>query len=804
MTGSNLTPYDYIIVQRGDKNYRISGDQILNFSMEQVQPQLDELEMALELEKALRERGDDANAEALENFLQRLEENINQVFPVQDSVFYDYRIDYPANAEFAASYYTCSGQPINIYPRVDEPPARCYSQSRESFHQNLADSILNKPGAFFLSTHDLSIGAIDALYINRYDSSLRDKSSVLEDNLLPGDVIQINSVIERDDGTTIVDSSNYGLFRIVEDKGPRAGDDGTGNFNPDKELYGFTLQLISGTVDVHMIPNREFQIRFLKSIVRTINDTYVIKTGDTMTGKLEIELVDITAEDAIDSNGNINTNTLSVEKSILLKDTNGEILSSGTINFKDDAGNVVVAMDDGTTGLLVNYDSGARYSTTIDLTDNEQLTHKLYVDTKDNELELELDKLSEKVDGLAQITQSTLNTFIDDGTYDSEGQAGWAQAVVDNDAIDANTFQMWSPAVESRPKGTAAATRVLVHEDYLPNNNFQWGDNVRTNDILEIVYAGSDSHSYHYAMYKLEPENEGDPSVVEYTLGDGKKVYELSVVFMRGQGNTLYGDENYKLNTYDRNTGLSIEATDERYVSIIGDIMSGPLTIDRKQEDIGPFFFKALGNTQTSFEVLTDGNVNARGGLELGYNDSNSEAVLKLPGAGKIEFGSSLLSNPEITVGGATKLQFVGNNIKFNSNRLQDLANPGTGSTEAQTAVTRSWFSSAITADKVTDPLCAIEVNVDNNSGKIALTGGGRVKLDDLDDTDVGPILGRGDGKVLGWNPQKNKWVGKEIGETYGPGQNLFVDAESKCEPGGMWTDKGSNPANPSYYIRVS
>ena len=88
MAGSNLTPNDFIIVQREDKNYRISGDQILNFSMEQIQPQLDDI---------------DESKDALDAFLQRLEENVNQLFPLQDSIFYKYRIDYPSNPEFAAT-----------------------------------------------------------------------------------------------------------------------------------------------------------------------------------------------------------------------------------------------------------------------------------------------------------------------------------------------------------------------------------------------------------------------------------------------------------------------------------------------------------------------------------------------------------------------------------------------------------------------------------------------------------------------------------------------------------------------------
>ena len=87
MAGSNLQTYDYIIVQRGDDNYRISGDQILNFSIEQIQPQLDELELAIQLETELRKRGDDESKDDLDAFLQRLEQNVNQVFPLQDSIF---------------------------------------------------------------------------------------------------------------------------------------------------------------------------------------------------------------------------------------------------------------------------------------------------------------------------------------------------------------------------------------------------------------------------------------------------------------------------------------------------------------------------------------------------------------------------------------------------------------------------------------------------------------------------------------------------------------------------------------------
>jgi hypothetical protein len=809
MTGSNLTPYDYIIVQRGDKNYRISGDQILNFSMEQIQPQLDEIEMALELEKQLRERGDKQSIDALEDFLQRLEENINQVFPVQDSVFYKYKIDYPNNAELASEYYGCSGQPISVYPRVDDQPTRCYTAARENYHVNLANSIYNTAGTIFLSTHDLTYGAVDALYINRYDSNLTDKQSVLEDNLLPGDVIQINAVTERDDGTTLVDNNSYGLFRIEEDRGSRAGDDGTGSYNPQKELYGFTLKLVAATEDLLVTPNREYQIRFMKSIVRTIDEKYVYKSGDTMTGQLKIELVDITAEDTIDSNGNINTETLSVESSILVKDTNGAIINSGTLNFTDTNGNVLARFDDGTTGLLINYDTGARYDTTIDIVDNEQLTHKLYVDTKDIELEQELDKLSEKVDGLAQITQSTSNIFVDDGTYDTESVDTWAQAVVDNNAITETTFQMWSPVNESRPKGFASALKLIVHEDHL-DGNFNWIDNVRTNDILEIVHTPTDTTpdniKYHYAMYRLAAVVEGDPAVVEHELDDGKKVYELSIEYLRSKGNSLYGDEQYSLNSYDRNTGLSIEATDERYVSLIGDTMTGPLTIHADNDYADGHFIQ---NTSTGgkilFESLLDGNLHARKGLELGYrNTTDTDISLKIPGEGTIAFNTPNLGfGPKITVGGAPRFHFVGTNTDCGGFFLTNVRDPSTGSANAQQAVTRKWFTSNIKVDEFT-PKCHLSVQRDFDDGSVTIGGGGHIRLDEHEDVKVPAVQDRQSGDVLGWNPQENKFQLYPVGETYGPGQNLFVDSEDKCEPGGMWTNKGENSGNPSYYIRVN
>ena len=812
MAGSNLQTYDYIIVQRGDTNYRISGDQILNFSTEQIQPQLDELELSIQLETELRKRGDNDAKNALNDFLQRLEQSVNQVFPLQDNVFYKYRIDYPSNSEFASDYLSCAGQPLSEYPRV-EGDARCFSKAQEDFHIDLSNSVLNNPGSFFLSNHDLTIGAIDALYINTYKTeTASDNIGDMLDLLTTGDLIQINAVDTAADGTTVVSNSTYGVFRIVSNKGTVVGNDGSGTYNKYKTLHGLTLALVAGSEDVHMVPNKEFQIRFLTAIAKIIDEKYVYKSGDTMTGQLNIEVVDIDTEDTLVSNGNIDTKTITVENSVTLKDLSGDIIHHGVLNLKDGNGNTNVVMDDGTVGLLINYNLGARYKETIDLTEDVQLTHKLYVDSKDDELELEIDKLSEKVDGLAQITQTTVHTFVKDsnGTYTDESLEDWATAVTDADALAEKTFRTWAPGNAS---GMASVLKVLVHQDYLPNNTFTWINNVRTNDILEIVHQSTentpDSVPYHYVMYKVQPQVEGDDAVVEIDLLDGKKAYEISVVSMRLQGNTLYDGEQYKLNTYDRNTGLSIEATDDRYVSLIGDTMTGQLTFNASDPNNtynGDFAILGKESSRTFFSVNTSGAVKSRAGIEIGFGDTTSDAALTLPGKGSIDFKPSPIpgTGPKINVGSSTKLEFLGTSIKCNENELQNVKDPQAGTTGLQSAVTRKFFTNNIKVDS-DDEETLINISTVNDTGRVLISGGGVNKLSNLLDCDIPPSDQiNDDGIVLTWNRLESKWYPKEFGDTYGPGQNLFVYSEDDCEVGGMWTDSKENGNNPSFYIRVS
>ena len=142
--------------------------------------------------------------------------------------------------------------------------------------------------------------------------------------------------------------------------------------------------------------------------------------------------------------------------------------------------------------------------------------------------------------------------------------------------------------------------------------------------------------------------------------------------------------------------------------------------------------------------------------------------------------------------------------IKCNENELQNVKDPQAGTTGLQSAVTRKFFTNNIKVDS-DDEETLINISTVNDTGRVLISGGGVNKLSNLLDCDIPPPDQiNDDGIVLTWNRLESKWYPKEFGDTYGPGQNLFVYSEDDCEVGGMWTDSKENGNNPSFYIRVS
>lgn len=778
---SNLKKTDYIIVQRGDKQYRISGDQILEFSYDQIEPDLNEIKQEIEEEKVVRYLADTKNSAEIENLILRLENFTNSLFPVHTNAQYYHRIDYTVNADWAANYLMCAGEPLGPPPRVNDMPP-CFDLSLDNYHDNVKDSHINKQGAVFLPSYDLKIGNIDAVFLNKYDIN-GTNSFDWEEDVSVGDLVMINATKKSSGGTDVVDNANYGVFRVIKNLGTRAAASAMAD---ETDITGFQLEHIV-SVEGAFIPNQLLQVRFMQNVQKAISDGFVAITGDKMTGALEIELDDPSLIDALTSNGTVHGNNLAFSEQVLLRENSGAISFTNEL-FINGAGTNFVKFDLDVDGVNILYDKGARYGTPIDIVDAEQLPHKQYVDLADTELQTEIDRLEDRLDALGNIAQ-TVGSVFKTSAYQGAVESDWASEVISNDALEAGQFMAKASATDNIYFN--AFTRFLIHETYDTDKTFNWADSLQLNDLFEVS-STDPNESYHYGVYQVAPQVDGDPYVITHTLSDSSKAYEILVKHLNSKGSLPIVDGLYNCNYYDRSNGLSLEAMDERYVSIGGDEMTGALQI--KQANDAPLWIQCYSNDQDFFIVTQGGDTRIAGDLLMGINN-NAESKIMMPNKGYIEWAAAAAGtkikalrfndNDVMTIVSANTLEWGGTYMK-------NCLPPTKADDDGTTLLTRNSLETFIQ----TDADSSVTLDHEPTTGVLTIGGGGSPTLLDLTDTSI--TNPQKDDTIL-YNRAQGVWENKPSAQAYAPGDNLFVDSEAEASKGGMWTTGGNSPA---FYIR--
>jgi hypothetical protein len=797
MTSSNLTPNDYIIVQRGNTNYRISGDQILNFSREQIGPELDELRLDLDQEVVLRENGDEALRLKYEQMVIRLEDIVNNLLPVHTQDTWKYKIEFAAAAEFALGYQSCSGEELGPNP-INDPPLRCYDTAIGDYHTLLADSVLNKPGAVFFSSYNLMLSGIDAVFVNRY-TEFQAAAYDWEQRLKVGDYIQISGLNPTLDGNTIKDHEKYGIFRISSLLGDRTNSNVTADQKEPTRLYGFRVEPVV-VAEGGFIINQLLQLQFMSNIKDWISEGFVSVEGDKMTGQLEIERTDPDGEPALTTNGKVHANEVLVDTALAFTGANGLVGYNEALLVSDPTG-TGLQLDSQASNLTVHCNSGAKYAGIIELDDGKHLTHKHYVDSADTDLENQINNLSDRVDGLANIAKETVYKFEKYQACLDQPANDWVQCVVDNDGLSQESFQIKAGGGDQQSWGSA--TRILITNQYEGGQSFQWSSALSLNDVIEIAHnpEADSTIAYHYATYAVKAEVDGEDFITEVVLSDGSTAYEIQVEAMKSKGAPIDG-ESYYLNYYDRSNGLSLELVEEKFVSVTGDYMTGGLQIEFLDE--GDSYLKCFDGANVKFEVIQGGDLLAGGGLEIGYGNPADTSTLRIAGGGSIVFRNELNIGSTyelIKLDSAPILSLAGNKLNVNNKHIINLVSARRENDGAKDALARNDIYDSIevpSAGENDGLLTTIVKAWDSGTGVVTLKGGGARTVRELTDTDLPE---RNDGiarnDVLSWNG--SKWKNKSIGENYGPGQNIFVDNEADCEVGGLWRTSGDNP---SFYIR--
>ena len=778
---SNLKKTDFIIVQRGDKQYRISGDQILEFSYDQIEPDLNEIKQELEEEKVVRLLGDTKNSTEIENLILRLESFTNSLFPVHTNAQYYHRIDYTANADWAANYLMCAGEPLGPPPRVNDSP-RCFDLSLDNYHDNVTKSHINREGAVFLPSYDLKVANIDAIFLNKYDIN-GTNSFEWEDRVAVGDLLMLNATKKLANGDEIVDNANYGVFRVIKNLGTRAPGSAMGD---DQNLTGFQLQHIV-SVEGFFIPNQLLQVRFMQNVEKTISDGFVSVHGDKMDGMLDIQLDDPTATDALTSNGTVHGNNLAATEKVILRETSGAIAFQDEL-FIEGSGSNYAKFDLDVEGLSIAYDKGARYVNAIDIEDNTQLPHKQYVDLADDELKTDIERLEDRLDALGNIAQ-TVGSVFKTSAYQGDANDDWIPNIIANNALEPGQFMVKAGNLDST--AFTSITRVLIHKIYDTDKMFNWASNLSLNDLFEISSSNPDE-PYHYGVFLVKPPVEGDPYVIEHDLGGGNTAYEIFIEYLNSKGSGPIDDDTYNCNYYDRSSGLSLEAMDDRYVSLVGDEMSGDLQI--KQADDAPVWFRCFSTKEDYFTILQDGNTTIAGTLTMG-NTTTDPVNIMMPNAGWIEWAAPTPgTDVDIIKFNGNKILTISssNNVIWGGVRMRNCIPPTTGTDDTETLLTRNSLNTFIT----TDPDSTVSLVHDADSGILTIAGGGATKSPEL--TDV-KLTDPTDGDTLYWQASQGGFVNKPSAQAYAPGDNLFVEKEADAKKGGMWSTGGDSPA---FYIR--
>lgn len=164
----------------------------------------------------------------------------------------------------------------------------CKADSLEIYQQCVADNtIYNSVGGVYLVSSAYIYEDTESIFISTQDA---DGNSVIHEDILVGDYIEIGGIKTINDGTgqvEVVDNSNYAIYRITGStlvSFPEAQD-------PTQSIYKYDVEYLNSTGSPS-VSNR-YQVKVMLDMERQLGKSYVKRSGDVMYGGLTISVDNI-------------------------------------------------------------------------------------------------------------------------------------------------------------------------------------------------------------------------------------------------------------------------------------------------------------------------------------------------------------------------------------------------------------------------------------------------------------------------------------------------------------------------------
>jgi hypothetical protein len=764
---SNIRDTDKLLLQRDGSSYYIETQDLTEFQTDSVQGVIEGLNDKLEQEILDRIDGDDALELKVDLYRDYVRSGVDLLFPSIDEGDYSFNLSIVEQSTYINRYNQCvnSIDPSLTEEEKEEAKQDCYYSATAAVYNDIGTLGLDLTGSFkILAVASTNYKETHTLIIDEttFDGSTIDWDAVSKDDFLS---------IGRHNENGKSSDTDYGFYKVKKNLSRHLIDNNLVTEIPG--LHMLELEYQSGNDQQPYFPTGKYVVRAMSDIKGDLSGDFVSKTGDTMSGTLKFDNSKIEIFGGSTSGAAIHFTEPGNQT--IYKDSDALIIKVGAFG--------------GGTGVAFNEDGTVDGVGLPDGTDVTSVVNVGYVDTKIDEVVLDITQLENSINIVDQRIDAAIKV-LDIFRYN----------LVNINAGDGIDLNAWT----AQEIANVTNGDIKFYDKELANVIIIPNTEINQRVIMSQVDSTNrpiffDSGAINVGDYLEFSCEDGEPSDFTYQIVDfvidqsGYYQFDLDLKVKFGEGE-LQADKTYKVKQISSQQALTLDDANTRFVAKTGDTVTGQLTI--KSADPSDVVLETSNSDNSnSLKVTKDGTFNIvtndlSAHCDLKFNDGNISRNLRLVADG-LYSDASVNPSFNIYVSDTQVPRFTVSAASIDA-RNNPIKNVGLASSDnPKDVVTVEYFNTHI-IDRIGP---GFGVSIDENPDGIAIISvNSTFSVSAASDVVTTTFE---DGDIIIYNATTGKFENKTLGNSI-RGKSMMASSEDQAEIGGMWTD-GTN-----YYIRTS
>lgn len=296
----SLISTDEFYVQRRDertkeyKKSRVSAETLENYILGGYQDGVTDLGNELQQEILDREAGDKELVDQMDGLTDRIRVISNELYDTLVQHEYTFKIDQLSKTNYDLLVNdNCGGL-------AGDDLAECKDNQLETYHQSVAgNTTSDSRGSVYLVTGNYRYDSVSSIFLSQES---KNGTTIDLEQATVGSLIEVINIKQSVGGEDIIDNFNYGFYKITKLGGSFAE-----AYDSTTLLYRFDVDYVGSSSTNPQPSNQDdgnrFLVKLVLDLVSTLNDEYVEVIGDSMTGALNIDVVDDVNGEVLDTDG---------------------------------------------------------------------------------------------------------------------------------------------------------------------------------------------------------------------------------------------------------------------------------------------------------------------------------------------------------------------------------------------------------------------------------------------------------------------------------------------------------------------